>query len=472
MKKRIMSILLVFVMCISVAIPVLAVDIKTLSDLTGQEYYYTYVKEMVEKGIVNGYPNGTFGGSNNITWAEALTMILRGAGVKVEPIPNTIWYEGTRQWFIKNSIIDGRDDMTAIIDRIIFVILLNKLYSVPQYEGNTVFYDTDDKDIVSFYFAGIINGYVEPTDEALGKFGPYDNIRRGDFCIIESRVINNFVLKDSIDTSDSSNLSNKDNILFKALPTFVLPEACKNANDMRDIVLWMVQNNLSEYKYEFSCTREEGEAFNQNFDDIVKDSYHDCIKNYYYMFFDKGCNVSMKGSMTSTTANLVLSISLEGNAYSRNYSYTDIMNDFEKKFIDMVVTMGVKNGMSIKEKSLSAFEYIDYILEYDMKNLKSYTMGDNTAICVGYTALFDYMMKRMGIKCESIMGDSPKTGLSETGHIWSYVFDDGGNGYYCDVTWGDPMPDGGYGFSETSWHWLTYQEMMNKDPGRTIKNSF
>lgn len=470
MKRKVISICLIFLLCLSFVSNAYAVNVSDLMDLTGKEYYYEYVKEMVEKGIVNGYPNGTFGGKNNITWAEALTMMLRGANITVSPIPNSVWYEGTRQWYIEKGLITGTEDMTAIIDRQNVVSILNKMYEVPQYVGNTVFSDTDDKDINSFYFAGIINGYSAPTEISLGIFGPKDNIIRGDFCIIESRIINNFALKEKILSSGTDDISDSNNIKFQSIRVFSKPEKLLNTNNIKEAMLWMVQNDISEYTFTFDCTKDEAETFKANFSIITTDAYHSALENYYCIFCDKSCSVNMKGQIIDSAATLDIIITLKDSPYSNGYSYKEKIDDFEKKFIDMILTMGVTNSMSVKEKSDCAFKYIDYILEYDTENLQVYNIENNCANCTGYTALYDYMLKRMGISSRAITGDTPNSGLSSfsTSHVWSGVLDENGNEYFCDVTWGDPVPDNGYGYSNTEWFWLTYDELMTKDYGRSV----
>lgn len=50
------------------------------SDVPTSHWANTYVGKAAELGIVNGYGNGKFGPSDNVTYEQAVTMIIRGIG--------------------------------------------------------------------------------------------------------------------------------------------------------------------------------------------------------------------------------------------------------------------------------------------------------------------------------------------------------------------------------------------------------
>ncbi|RLI98481.1 MAG: hypothetical protein DRP08_08115, partial [Candidatus Aenigmatarchaeota archaeon] len=51
-------------------------NFNNFSDLKTEDWYATYVAEGVDKGIISGYPDGTFKGGNTVNLAEALKMTL------------------------------------------------------------------------------------------------------------------------------------------------------------------------------------------------------------------------------------------------------------------------------------------------------------------------------------------------------------------------------------------------------------
>lgn len=67
----------------------------TFPDMVGSEWAIPYVAHASGAGIVKGYEDGTFGPKNPVTYAEAVTMIVRALGY--EPVVDktlTPWYEG------------------------------------------------------------------------------------------------------------------------------------------------------------------------------------------------------------------------------------------------------------------------------------------------------------------------------------------------------------------------------------------
>lgn len=64
---------------------------------------------------------------------------------------------------------------------------------------------------------------------------------------------------------------------------------------------------------------------------------------------------------------------------------------------------------------------------------------ENRAVCSGYSAAFQLVMKKMGIECGRVNG----TRISESGtHQWNYLCLDG-EYYFIDVTWDDPIKSDG-----------------------------
>lgn len=56
------------------------------------------------------------------------------------------------------------------------------------------------------------------------------------------------------------------------------------------------------------------------------------------------------------------------------------------------------------------------------------------AVCSGYSAAYQYIMKKLGIPCGRVTGVERATGV---GHEWNFIVIDGKE-YYVDLTWDDP----------------------------------
>lgn len=54
------------------------------SDVKPQQWFYNYVSALTEKGIINGYPDGTFRPNDKITRAEMVTLVVKALGLNGE----------------------------------------------------------------------------------------------------------------------------------------------------------------------------------------------------------------------------------------------------------------------------------------------------------------------------------------------------------------------------------------------------
>ena len=93
---RLISLALVIMLVFSLSMTALAASFK---DVRGNEYYATAAKTLADKGILNGYENGTFGASKAITRAEMATIICRVLGQKsLSKTSTKFWDTSSSHW--------------------------------------------------------------------------------------------------------------------------------------------------------------------------------------------------------------------------------------------------------------------------------------------------------------------------------------------------------------------------------------
>ena len=63
------------------------------TDVDSRDWYAPYVQHAYEKGIVQGYPNGTFRPSQSVTTAEALKIVYTTYGISTKE-QSGLWYQG------------------------------------------------------------------------------------------------------------------------------------------------------------------------------------------------------------------------------------------------------------------------------------------------------------------------------------------------------------------------------------------
>jgi len=158
---------------------------------------------------------------------------------------------------------------------------------------------------------------------------------------------------------------------------------------------------------------------------------------FHYMLKDYPDAFWCDGTATST-------------AYDGEQPYTVLMPQYQcdgemrkqrQAEIDGAVSeclAGISADASEYEKILYVYEYIVNMVDYDLEapdNQNIYSVFVNKrSVCAGYSRAAQYLLERLGVFCTYV------TGTTDTGqpHAWNLV-SCGGDYYYVDVTWGDPV---------------------------------
>ena len=163
----------------SVAIAVPIASANSFSDINSSQYFYADVLELSTRGIINGFPDGTFKPGNNLTRGQAAKMIAGILGLDtvnvVNPnfsdIPTTHQYYGAIAALKQAGIINGYPDGTfrqggKIERNHVAKMIANAMNFSPS--PNTVVPFTDLRQdyrdhIVALYERGITTGNTPTT---------------------------------------------------------------------------------------------------------------------------------------------------------------------------------------------------------------------------------------------------------------------------------------------------------------------
>ena len=200
MKKIIISIILAMSMIsgitASAMIPEYAEEYKTqpsynysqkFSDVPKSHWAYDYIMEMVNRGVLSGYPNGRFYPNNSITRAEFSKIMCVSAGLDVNSVKNTSYVDvKSSDWFapfieagkyyLSGYISNGerwyKPNANALREDIAVALVKLKGYDVSIYDESILYTMFKDKDSISSgarkYVAvavenGLISGYEDDT---------------------------------------------------------------------------------------------------------------------------------------------------------------------------------------------------------------------------------------------------------------------------------------------------------------------
>ena len=100
-------------------------DAKTFTDIPANQWYAKAVMTLAGKGVISGYPDGTFKPDASITRAEFVTMAMnfanaeKGTACSFPDVPQNMWYYGAIAGATQNGWISGYPDGTFGPDRYI-----------------------------------------------------------------------------------------------------------------------------------------------------------------------------------------------------------------------------------------------------------------------------------------------------------------------------------------------------------------
>jgi len=181
------------------------------SDLPSNHWAYEVVGELCQKGIIGGYPDGTFKPDNNITRAEFAKIIVKAKGLsEIKPDQPTFsdvtpesWCYGVVEAAAKDSLIKGygngifkpnvfiaRQEIAAILARALgqeveelcTSCMLSKLNN---FKDNQQISAWATQSVAIAVEKGFITGYPD------GTIGPNKNATRAETCAMVQRFLAN-----------------------------------------------------------------------------------------------------------------------------------------------------------------------------------------------------------------------------------------------------------------------------------------
>ncbi len=128
------------------------------TDVKESDGFYTYVKDLVADGTVNGMTETTFVPNGTLTYGQALKLIALGVGEKEPAKSGSHWASGyaslakSKGWLAEDVNLDGT------ITRLALCKIAAKAKNLTAQPDSNPFKDTSDKDVLALNKAGVING--------------------------------------------------------------------------------------------------------------------------------------------------------------------------------------------------------------------------------------------------------------------------------------------------------------------------
>ncbi len=215
----------------------------------------------------------------------------------------------------------------------------------------------------------------------------------------------------------------------------------RTVEEFKKVFLYMVNNNITIHNLRYDDTYKALFVDSTEIEENMLQAFNEISVEYVEYF--SGFN-QVAYSMIGHT-NSIFTIRLQNN----NFNVEDIINKqiYFEKYANTINEYLHKEGiistkMNERVVAENLYTYVTQFLEYDEElNNESYSgygaVKNNKAVCQGYTALYNYLLKLNNINC---YGESGIIIESEVPHIWTVAELDG-KWTYIDVTFGDPVPD-------------------------------
>lgn len=152
------------------------------------DWFYTYVRDLSVQEILGGYPGYIFKPQNNVTWGEALKLIMLATGYEAQEAIDDHWASGYLAKAEADALVAVGyvTDLQKSITRQEYAEVASKAMGLKDVDIDTPFADTDDQEILNLYNAGIVGGSFDAEGNRLYK--PADMITRAEMCTVIWRI--------------------------------------------------------------------------------------------------------------------------------------------------------------------------------------------------------------------------------------------------------------------------------------------
>ncbi|MBQ8552416.1 MAG: S-layer homology domain-containing protein [Clostridia bacterium] len=394
----------------------------TLSDVTPDKWFYDDVMRLVTIGVISGYPDGNFYPEREISNAEFVKILLSSIGFDLDtPVGDEIF---TDNWateylslaytlgFITDEELEAGFLPETPITRAAMTRMMVMALGIEPAPVEDPFIDTSDDYAKAAYGEYLLKGIPDGAGGLI--YNGEGTASRSEAAAIAIRVID----------------YNEDP--YEYFKNAVLDNATVNTLDTEGemIDLFYVLNREFMTEFTFRTTLPI---------DVWTPYYR--MANIIYLEYFYSSELKCSYIPGSGTYKLILE-------YEKDLETLKKFHAEACESADEVVAEILDESMTPAQRVKAIHDYLILYCEYDYVNYVDDTiplesrvaygpLKARIAVCQGYTAAFNMLCKRAGIRSAVVTGTSP---TSPDQHAWNMILLDG-RMVFVDVTHDDPVPD-------------------------------
>lgn len=439
MKRIRFSIVVSILMMLLLAVPSHALD---FTDTPQDAWYHSFVSYAYNNGWIQGYGNGMFGPNDELTYAQAITIIVRSTGLNSTD-SNDTWYAGFVEAAYNAGYINKEYNWNEPIPRLEMANIIINAYDIEpstltereKAGGATTtspFIDINNDYISSLYEYKIIAGII--TENGL-TFQPEKTLTRAEICTMLTRLDTHPLLSEKIRNKDFFSNDYTTGYEYFLDRKLSYNKDCGGIKNIVDGLLYMVTNDLYEVTFDYY---DNIDNINEKADEIF--DIWNVLSNAYPEYFSIYYRYGIVTGYENKHYTIIFS-AFPREQWTKPEAIGERVNLFKmaKSSVEALKFNGVITpDMSETDRAHAIATWIVNNAQYDTTFAEHSHYGtdfyrDKTLVCEGYTTLFNTMLKFSNINAYGVFGTS-KGG----NHMWT-IHNLDGVWKYTDVTHMDPI---------------------------------
>ena len=455
MRKCILALALAFALLLSVPVSAAwsglprtgAAYAGQLSDVTKDSPFYENIAALWEYGLTVGKADGSFGVKDNLTVGQ--TVIFAGrlrslyqtgdpekgpaafrSGVQAAYEPYLLYLQGLKALGDELSGTYAQAATRAMAAHILasalpeealaptYGTLVAECYATGRFIPDVTEYTEYQQDILRLYRAGVVKG-----SDARGRYYPASPISRGAAAAILTRLADPALRSAPAWQLHSAAGTTLADLVPGEPRTVLWPES---REDLQDAIFRAMQQGKDSVTLRYPrFTQKDAAPLLEDALAIVR-----LLPEQSYNYVT--CSYTLGSSARVTLTFTALDLSRADTQTLRSETLASAIAVHDRLWNSGTL----REDMSETEKARALFDWVCANCRYDSSGVRSDRSRSHmawgvfrrgAAVCDGYTAAYNLLLRLEGIQCQSFRNDD---------HMWTAAVLDG-RSVHIDVTWGD-----------------------------------